>query len=121
MSLAALVFDGGCGFCTWSARFIAKRAARPIRIVPNQLLQPGEYGFRLGEASSTVWWVTEHGTCFAGYRAIALALTACRKPWRAIGRFLLRAPVAPFAAAAYRVISRNRRWLPGAPPALPSA
>ncbi len=119
--LAALVFDGRCRFCTWAARFIARRTKRVIRLVPYQLLSPGEYGFGADEAASTAWWVTEHGTCFAGHRAIALALTTCGAPWRGLGRLLVRPPMAPFAALAYALVARIRHRLPGVGPALPVA
>ena len=120
-ALAALVFDGECRFCTWSARFIARHATRPIRIVPWQRLAPFEYGLTPSDAASTAWWVTEHGTCFGGHRAMALALSACRRPWRQVGRLLLRPPVAPLAATAWRVVSRGRHLLPGVPASLASS
>ena len=55
-----LVFDGNCGFCTWSAHWVARGWRGRARAVPWQALGPeglAELGLTVDEAGDAAWWV----------------------------------------------------------------
>lgn len=114
-----LVFDGECGFCGASSRWIAGRWAGPGRAVPFQELDRAEFA-RLGlspsQVGDAVWWVDEDGTPWSGHEAIARSLAAGRGWRRALGRALLRLPIRWLGSATYPVVARHRRMLPGSDP-----
>ncbi|HUA94045.1 MAG TPA: DUF393 domain-containing protein [Acidimicrobiales bacterium] len=114
-----LVFDGACGFCTASSRWIAGRWSGPGRALPYQELDRAELA-RLGLSPSQVgdaaWWVDEDGTAWSGHDAIARSLAAGRGWRRTLGRVLLRPPLRRLGSVAYPVVARHRRRLPGSDP-----
>lgn len=113
-----LVFDGQCGFCTRSVLWLLPRFRRPVRAVPYQWADLPALGLTEAETRRYAWWIDEDGRRHRGHRAMARALLACRSPWPPLGRaLLLPPPVSWLAAAAYRLIARYRRFLPGATPA----
>ena len=114
-----LVFDGECGFCTASSRWIAGRWTGPGRARPYQELEWAELA-RLGlspsEVGEAAWWVDEHGTVWSGHDAVARSLAAGRGWQRALGRALLWPPLCWLGSALYPVVARHRRRLPGNDP-----
>ena len=114
-----LIFDGDCGFCTSSARWIAGQAPAldvvPYRSVPDDTLHG--WGISRADAATAVCLVDERGTVHRGHRAIAEALRRGTGPDRAAGRLLLLPPLSWLAAPAYALIARNRHRLPGGTPA----
>ncbi|MBV8396244.1 MAG: DUF393 domain-containing protein [Actinobacteria bacterium] len=115
-----LVFDGECGFCTSSARWVSVRWRGDARAVPWQTLDDGDlvaHGLTRAEASAAAWWLEPDGRSFRGHLAIAHALAA-GSGWPArAGRILMVAPVRWLAAPLYALVSRLRRRLPGGTPA----
>lgn len=111
-----LVFDGECGFCTASSRWIAGRWTGSGRALPYQELDRVELG-RLGLSTAQVrgaaWWVDEAGTAWSGHQAIARSLTAGSGWRRRVGRALLVPPLRWLGSAAYPIVARHRRRLPG--------
>ena len=116
-----LIFDGECGFCTLCARWIARRwtSNPPPRALTWQSLErdwPEGTTPRVQQMRESVWWI-EGDRHEAGSRAIADALLATSGPWRVLGSFILRPPVAWIAPRAYRFVARHRHQLPGGMPA----
>ena len=99
-----LIYDGDCGFCTMSAKWIRRRLPADATIVS----RPG---------IAAVEWVDARGRTHRGHRAIARSLIAAGGVWGIVGRALLVPPVTWVAALVYRVVSANRHRLPGGTPA----
>ena len=117
----ALVYDGGCGFCTASARRLAAAwRSTPARAVAWQELGDdglARLGLTIADVQDAAWWVDESGHLSRGYAAVARSLVAAGG-WRAwMGRALLVPPVSWGAAVTYRAVARRRHRLPGGTPA----
>lgn len=112
-----LVFDGDCGFCTTSVRFIERRIPTRAEIKPFQRTDLAALGTTEERASHEVLWVAEDGSVFGGAQAVARLLIEAGGWWRPLGQ-LARVP--PFrwpASGVYRLVSRYRHRLPGGTPA----
>jgi len=112
-----LVFDGDCAFCTSSARWIERRFARPVSVVPWQRLDLGPLGLADQDVVTAAWWVDTAGRTYRGHRAIAQALRASRGGWRWAGALIDVPPVSWMARAVYWLVARYRHRLPGGTPA----
>lgn len=115
-SYPLLVFDGDCGFCTWSAGVIRRWGQGRLVVVPWQRADLVALGLEPDACAQAVQFVdeAEHS---AGAAAVGRALLVCRAPAPLAGRLLLWPPVAPLADRAYRIVAANRHRLPGATPA----
>jgi predicted DCC family thiol-disulfide oxidoreductase YuxK len=111
-----LVFDGDCGFCTWSAGLVDRWALGRLDVVPWQTADLASLGLTSAECAEAVQYVDADGHGSGG-AAVARALLLCRAPGPTVGRALLRARVAPLAERVYRVVAANRHRLPGSTPA----
>lgn len=116
-----LVFDGDCGFCTASVRW-AERWCRPaVRFVPWQELDLGAHGLTVDAVTSAVQWLRPRTTpekpVPSGSAAVGRLLLRSRWPFRPLGALMLVPPFSWLAAAAYRLVARNRYRLPGSTPA----
>jgi predicted DCC family thiol-disulfide oxidoreductase YuxK len=118
-SRPVLVFDGDCGFCTSSARFLARWVLRngAFSIAPWQQLDLAALGLTEDQCQSAVQWVGEQGQVASGHRAVAKALRAGRPVWRPIGALLLAPGFSWLASHAYSWIADHRYALPGGTPA----
>jgi predicted DCC family thiol-disulfide oxidoreductase YuxK len=117
--LPLLVYDGECGFCSSSVRWLARRWRRPVRTVPWQLLDAQELaalGISVEQARTSVWWIDAGHRPYPAHLATAHALLAVRGGWATLGRVLLVPPFRWLAALGYPVVSRLRHLLPGGTP-----
>jgi predicted DCC family thiol-disulfide oxidoreductase YuxK len=112
-----LIFDGDCGFCTTSARWIESRwpadraAARASQSLSDAEL--AQWNLTRDDVSSQVWWVSDTQRLGAN-RAVSAALRTGRGPWPVVGTLMDLAPVALLARPAYFFVARHRHLLPGA-------
>ena len=67
-----LVFDGDCGFCTTSARWLS-RGGR-VETVPWQFLDLDAVGLSTEQVSTSVWWLVDDRPVEHSSRAIGRAL-----------------------------------------------
>lgn len=116
MSREVLVFDGDCGFCTWSAARIERWAAGALDVVPWQRADLTALGLTEARCSISVQFVDADGVASGG-AAVARALLRCREPWRTAGRVLALPWLRPVVERGYVVVAANRHRLPGATPA----
>jgi len=86
------LYDGDCGFCTSSARFIERHVPSPARIVPWQRADLREIGLTPEQCAESVRWVGDDGSRGAGPVAIGHLL-------RSAGGRLVSAGVAAAAPA----------------------
>ena len=111
-----LVYDGDCGFCTATARWVQNRLSDDYQVVPSQQADLGALGLTDEDVARSAWWIGPDGTRWDDHRSIAGALRAMSGPWPAIGRLLALGPISPLARWIYRLVADTRyriRW-PGA-------
>jgi predicted DCC family thiol-disulfide oxidoreductase YuxK len=101
-----MVYDGDCGFCTLSARWLERRG---VVIVPWQALDLGALGLTEQDVTTAAWWLEDGVPVARGAGAVAAGLRAAGRPWRWAGRGIDARPVRPVAD----LVARNRHRLPG--------
>lgn len=116
-----LVYDGTCGFCSRSARWIESKwpPSGSATAVPWQQLGTtvlAALGLSEHEVTREAWWV-EDGRRSGGHLAVARSLIAAGRGWGVVGRLLLVPPVRWLAAIGYRIVALNRGRLPDGTPA----
>ena len=109
-NLPVLVFDGGCGFCTASARWV-ERHLPSASVEPWQLLDLRAVGLSPTDVADYAWWVSPGGERRRGHHAIAGALRAVGGGWALVGRLLEVPPISWLAAAVYHLVATNRHRL----------
>lgn len=114
--LPILIYDGDCGFCTRSVRWVERLPVR-LRIVPWQEADLAALRITEARARHEVLLVDPTGHVSGGADAVAQVLKHCRVPWSLMGS-AMSAPGVRFAAErGYRWVADNRHRLPGATPA----
>lgn len=111
-----LLYDGDCGFCTWSAGLL-ERIGPETEIAAWQLTDLAALGVTEEQATEAVQWVGPDGTVRSGHEAIAATLNSAGLPWKLAGRVLLLPGISWLAAKTYRLVADNRYRLPGSTPA----
>ena len=110
---ATLIFDGDCGFCTTTARWIERRWDGHAAAVPWQQLGERTFGLTPADFRRAAWWVDRRGKLSRGPAAGARALVASRGWTRPLGWLLLVPPVSWLARPGYWLVGRYRYRLPG--------
>ncbi len=111
-----LVYDGECGFCVRSARWIAARLPPDARVAPWQSLQLERLGLSRQELQAAVWWMEDRGRVqhrSRGAEAIGRSLVAVGGHWGIVGRLIVHPPLCWLARPAYALVAANRHRLPG--------
>lgn len=111
-----LVFDGECGFCTWSADRLRRWAGGGLAVVPWQRTDLSSLGLTQAQCAAAVQFVGSDGRA-AGGAAIARALLRCPQPWRSAGLVLSRPWLTPAVERGYSLFAAHRHRLPGGTPA----
>ena len=117
-----LVYDGHCGFCVRSARWIEARLPADARVEPWQSLRLEDLGLSQPDVEAAVWWIdgSGHGTRRTrGADAVGRSLVAAGGPWSIIGHLIVHPPLCWLARPAYALIAANRHRLPGPRAAAP--
>jgi predicted DCC family thiol-disulfide oxidoreductase YuxK len=105
-----LIYDADCGFCTRSAKWLAKGGR--VNIKPWQAIRDLEaIGLTEEMVESSAYWADGDEVQAAAEAAIAQALIARGGIWIAAGKFILA--VKPVAAPVYKLIAKNRHAMPG--------
>jgi predicted DCC family thiol-disulfide oxidoreductase YuxK len=122
MDRPVLLYDGDCGFCTTSARFVERRVPTNAKIAPYQFTDLEALGTTASRASGELLWVAD-GRVHGGAQAVAGLLIDARGLWRPLGLLLRIPPFRWLAARVYHLVAVNRHRLPGGTPAcaLPAA
>jgi predicted DCC family thiol-disulfide oxidoreductase YuxK len=119
VSLPVLIFDGECGFCTMSARWLHRWVVRggSTRLAPWQQLDLDDLGITEDQCRASVQWVGEDGQVASGHKAIAAILRDGHLVWRAIGALLVAPGFSWLARRLYSWVAAHRYVLPGGTPA----
>ncbi len=114
-----LIFDGDCGFCTTSARFLSRWVDRHQRydVKPWQQLDLAPLGVTEADCIEAAQFVRRDGSVVAGHLAIAEGLKHGAPAWRPLGHALTVPGVSWLAARAYTWVADHRYALPGGTPA----
>ena len=122
MDRPVLLYDGDCGFCTTSVRFVERRVPTNAKIAPYQFADLAALGTTESRASGELLWVAD-GRVHGGAQAVARLLIDARGLWRPLGLLLRIPPFRWLAAGVYHLVTVNRHRLPGGTPAcaLPAA
>lgn len=113
MYKSTLVYDGDCGFCTKSAKWILARSSS-LEIVRWQTIGDlPSLGLTVQDVQSRAYFVKENTVVAAGPFAIAESLRLCAKPWSYLGAFIKLPIVRYVSQLVYRSIARNRHKMPG--------
>jgi predicted DCC family thiol-disulfide oxidoreductase YuxK len=114
-NLPVLVYDGDCGFCTRSARWVERRLppSSGASVQPWQRLDLRTLGLTPPDVTAAAWWVDAEGRRHRGHRAAAAALRTIGGAWSVLGLLLVVPPVSWLAAGVYAVVARNRHRMPG--------
>ena len=116
MARTVLVFDGDCGFCTWSAGLLQRWSRAGLAVVPWQHADLRDLGLTAAECARAVQCVAPEGS-YSGGQAVARALRDCRQPWRSAGVILAIPALRPLVEHGYSWVADNRYRLPGSTPA----
>ncbi|MHB1087415.1 MAG: thiol-disulfide oxidoreductase DCC family protein [Acidimicrobiales bacterium] len=119
-----LIFDGDCGFCTTSAKWITARWPQRSGARAIAWQQIGEHDLvartlTIEDFRRSAWWI-EGDLREEGSRAVARALIEVGGPLALLGRAILVPPLSWVAPFGYRLVARHRYHLPGATPACKS-
>ena len=108
-----LVFDGDCGFCTASARWIEARLPTGTPVEPWQSLDLETLGLTEPDVTTAAYWIDDSGHAHRGHDGIGRALIIAGGFWAVIGRIIITPPVSWPARPVYALIAKNRHRLPG--------
>jgi len=119
VALPILVFDGDCGFCTTSARFLVRWVirGRPVTVAPWQRLDLAGLGLTPEQCRLAVQWVAIDARPVSGHVAIAAALRAGHPVWRPVGVLLVAPGLSWLGGRLYSWVAAHRYALPGGTPA----
>jgi predicted DCC family thiol-disulfide oxidoreductase YuxK len=113
--VATLLFDGDCGFCTSSARWLERHAPSTAIVQPWQRADLARIDISEQACRDAVQWVDEDQRS-SGPLAFADYLRTSTTGWRLIGRLVDSRVGHAVAWPVYRWVSRNRARLPGGAP-----
>lgn len=115
-----LVFDGDCGMCSTSARFVERRLRRSTEdfdVVASQLTDLDALGLTQQQCDEALQWVAADGTITSGHEAVASVLSASRWWARPMGSATHAPGARTVARVAYRWVAHHRHLFPGGTPA----
>ena len=112
-----VLFDGDCGFCTWSVRW-AHRWVRPrVEFQPWQRADLDALGVTAAACTEALQFVHADGRVQSGGRAVCALLSRGRAPWPLVARCGSAPGMRMLVDSAYRMVAKHRHRLPGATPA----
>lgn len=112
-----VLFDGHCGFCTWSVEFARRRVHANVEFIPYQSVDVAEFALSVDQCEQQVQFVGRDGA-LGGERAVAAVLMSGTPAWRALGTVIGTPIVRPISGVVYRLVARHRGRLWGIRPAL---
>jgi predicted DCC family thiol-disulfide oxidoreductase YuxK len=116
MPRPTLLYDGDCGFCTTSVRFVERHVPTTAELVAYQFADLDTLGTTAERAGAEVLWVAGE-RIDGGAQAVARLLIDAGGTWRAAGLLLRVPPIRWIAAGVYHLVAVNRHRLPGGTPA----
>jgi predicted DCC family thiol-disulfide oxidoreductase YuxK len=109
-----LVYDGDCGFCTSSIRFIERHVPTSAEIVTFQSTDLDALGTTKERAAHEALWIDRSGRVYGGAQAAAKLLMEAGGLWWVLGAIARIPPFRWLVHGIYRLIAGNRYRMPGA-------
>lgn len=107
-----LIYDADCGFCTRSAKWLARGGN--VNIKPWQGIKNLEsLGLTEDMVETAAYWADGGPAAAAAEEAIARALIAKGGAWPVAGHVILLPGLRLVASKVYKLIARNRHAMPG--------
>jgi len=113
-SQGTLVYDGDCGFCTTSAKWIEGHLGDEVQVEMWQALDLESMGLTTDDVTTAAYFVDPDGTLHRGHAGIGRSLEQMSLPFRVAGWAMQRPPVSWVAAPVYKLVAKYRYRLPGA-------
>ncbi|HSE08863.1 MAG TPA: GNAT family N-acetyltransferase [Nocardioidaceae bacterium] len=110
------LYDGDCGFCTTSARWLQRHATSTARVEAWQYADLAPLGLTPADCAEALMYVDD-GRRVVGPDAVAALLGTGKSSWRTAGQLLAAPGSRRVAWPVYEWISHHRGHLPGGPPA----
>lgn len=120
MATPVLLFDGDCGICTSSSRFVTDLVrARPddFDVMAWQDADLAALGLTPQQCDEALQWVSGNGRISSAQDAVARVLLQGRWPFRPLGALIALPGMNALAGVVYRWVAANRHRLPGGTPA----
>ena len=114
--MRTLVYDGDCGFCTSSVRWVRRLRLGADVVIAYQDADLPSLGLTPQVCDEKLQWVDDDRIS-SGHEAVARMLLASALPWRPLGALLLAPGVSWLAARVYDWVADHRGSLPGGTPA----
>ncbi|GAA1588456.1 hypothetical protein GCM10009678_83570 [Actinomadura kijaniata] len=108
-----LLYDGDCGFCTVSVRFLERHIPTQAEIVAYQFADLDALGTTAERADYEVLWIDRRGRVAGGAQAVARLLMDAGGVWWPLGAVVRVPPFRWLAHGVYRLVANNRSRLPG--------
>lgn len=113
MSQKTLIYDGDCGFCSSSAKWLQSKSVR-FSIVQWQLIPDlSLLGLTLENVQTAAYLVDQNKVIGRGSDAISKCLSMCKFPYNFLGHLILLPGIRQIARPVYRIIAKNRHAMPG--------
>lgn len=112
-----VLFDGRCGFCTWSVQFAQRTVLADADFIPYQSVDVSNYDVTVEQCADAVQFIDNAGSV-SGALAVAAILRTGRGVWKPLGRTIGSAPIRPLAEVVYRFVARHRGKMWGVQPPL---
>ncbi|MFW6599317.1 thiol-disulfide oxidoreductase DCC family protein [Propionibacteriaceae bacterium Y2011] len=115
MATETLLYDGDCGFCTSSARWLRRRigSADTVEVRPWRPDDEATYGITPAMADAEIHFVTEHGEVLGGADAVLGWWRTGTDSYPLLAQLLALPGLIQLTRAGYRLIAANRHRLPG--------
>lgn len=114
LPLGTIVYDGDCGFCMASARWIERRLGDDVSVEKWQSLDLDAIGLTIDDVTTASYFVAPDGSLHRGAPGIGQVFERMSLPYRVVGMLMKRPPVSWVASVVYATVARYRHKLPGA-------
>ena len=108
-----VIYDGDCGFCSWSVRFARTKVAPDLTYLPSQTAQLVDYGLTKEDCLKALQFVSSDTKVYSADRAVSQILRNGSFLYRLIGYLMVLPGVNLIARYGYRFIAKNRSRLLG--------
>lgn len=105
--MAALIYDGDCGFCRRRVAWLRGHTTSALEIIAWQEADLESFALTKEQCQARVQWV-DGVTHASGGAAIARCLQGCGQPWRLCGSMMRLPGIRSLAEIGYRIVAANR-------------
>ena len=108
-----VIYDGGCGFCSWSVRFARTKVAPDLIYLPSSTVHLADYGIAEEDCKRALQFISADNKIYSADRAVAQILKHGSPFYSFFGFLLVMPGLNLIAKYGYRLVARYRSRLPG--------